>query len=223
MPQHHSQHHRETEQTQRDTLRIPDAEPPMTDFFSAMIGLAGRAHAAWAEAALTNVQQTLEAAQKAGETTRTNALEAVERPNAGDEDAAPVTTFVQTIADRNIKALEEMATVAQKCTRAYLALPSELANCRTPQDVVGLQLRFWQTAAGDCAAGSRRVMDALAGNGDGKEGRHVPTVAEVLSQRNLGPADRPAHRDSNSGARQEQSSGREQARRSASGENRLNA
>lgn len=222
MPQHQPQHHRETEQPQRDTLRLPDAQPPMADLFSAMIGFAGRAHAAFAEAALTNVQQTLDAAQKAVETTRSNARDAIDGPVAAD-DAAPVTTLVQTIADRNIKALEEMATVAQKCTRAYLALPSELANCRTPQDVLGLQLRFWQNAAADCTAGSRRVMDALAGHDDGKEGRHVPTVAEVLSQRNLGPADRPGHRDGNSGARSEPGSGREQPRRSSSGENRLNA
>ncbi len=228
MPQHHASH-RDTPQAPRDKLSLPATGPaPAADLFAAMIGFAGRAQAAFAEAALANLQQTLETAQKAVETTRTSTREVLAgTPVDGENPAlvppAVVPNVVQTIADRNMKALEEMATVAQKCTRAYLALPSELVNCRTPQDVLGIQFRFWRTAADDCAEAGRRVMDAISGETDGDHNRHVPTVAEVLGQRTAVVAERAGQREGQAGARSETGTGRDQPRRSAAGEARLNA
>lgn len=223
MPQHNPRH-RDNEAVPRDTLRLPEeAGPPVADFFSAMIGFAGRAQAAIAEATLANMQQTLSTAQQAIDVTRQTTQETIGSPSEDRDEASTAVPVFQAIANRNLRAFDEMAIAAQKCTQAYVSLPSELAACRTPQDLLGLQLRFWRTTAGHCVTGGRRAMDALVGQADGTETRHVPTVAEVLGQRSIGPVDRTAQRDNHGAAKPEVSGSRDQARRGNGGEARLNA
>jgi hypothetical protein len=62
----------------------------------------------------------------------------------------------------------ECASLAARRARAYLDIPATLANCRGPQDLFAAQVRFWQTAAGDYAACSQRILSALT-TPDGEE------------------------------------------------------
>lgn len=54
----------------------------------------------------------------------------------------------------------ELMSLAGRRTRAYAELPSVLSRCRTPQDLAGEQMRFWQSAAQDYATSARCFMDA---------------------------------------------------------------
>lgn len=47
-------------------------------------------------------------------------------------------------------------------TQAYMEFPSRLQQCRTPQDFLNEQARFWQTAFEQYAEASHRVMEAWA-------------------------------------------------------------
>jgi hypothetical protein len=63
--------------------------------------------------------------------------------------------------------LEVMGLMTRRA-QAWLELPSRVGQCKTPQDLVGEQLRFWQAAAQDYTEGSRRLaatFSALAGLG----------------------------------------------------------
>lgn len=55
----------------------------------------------------------------------------------------------------------EMMSLASRRAQAYLEIPSRLAACRTPQDLLSEQMRFWQTAFQHYSEGSRRVMTAM--------------------------------------------------------------
>ena len=65
--------------------------------------------------------------------------------------------------------------------RAWLEIPTRLSQCKTPQDLVKEQLRFWQTAAHDYVEGTERLtgaLSALAGPGlDGTWGGRTVTPA----------------------------------------------
>jgi hypothetical protein len=52
----------------------------------------------------------------------------------------------------------EAVTLASQRAQAYLELPSRLGQCRTPQDLAGEQMRFWQTMAQQYTECSRRIM-----------------------------------------------------------------
>jgi len=54
----------------------------------------------------------------------------------------------------------EMITLWSRRAQAYLEIPSRLSMCRTPQDVVNEQMRFWQMAFTQYAEGTRRIMAA---------------------------------------------------------------
>lgn len=54
----------------------------------------------------------------------------------------------------------ELMSLAGRRARAYLELPAALSRCRSPQDLAGEQMRFWQTAAQHYAESSRCFMDA---------------------------------------------------------------
>jgi hypothetical protein len=56
----------------------------------------------------------------------------------------------------------EMAGFMSRRAQAYLEIPSRLSRCRTPQDLMTEQLRFWQMAFQQYNESSRRVMDAWA-------------------------------------------------------------
>jgi hypothetical protein len=49
-------------------------------------------------------------------------------------------------------------------SQAWLGVPAQFAQCKTPMDVVGEQIRFWQSAGADYVDGSRRLMAALGPN-----------------------------------------------------------
>lgn len=51
----------------------------------------------------------------------------------------------------------EMMGLASKRMRAWLEIPSQLASCRTPQDLMLAQSRFWQTAMSDYAEAGRKT------------------------------------------------------------------
>ncbi|MGQ0673799.1 MAG: phasin family protein [Hyphomicrobium sp.] len=46
--------------------------------------------------------------------------------------------------------------------QALMEIPSRLSRCRTPQDLVAEQTRFWQTAFQQYNESSRRIMEAWA-------------------------------------------------------------
>lgn len=54
--------------------------------------------------------------------------------------------------------LEWMGFVSRR-SQAYLEIPSRLQQCRTPQDLINEQARFWQTAFEQYAEASRRVTE----------------------------------------------------------------
>lgn len=54
----------------------------------------------------------------------------------------------------------ELMSLAGRRARAYLELPATLSRCRSPQDLAGEQVRFWQTAAQHYAESSRSFMQA---------------------------------------------------------------
>lgn len=54
----------------------------------------------------------------------------------------------------------ELMSLAGRRARAYLELPAALSRCRSPQDLAGEQVRFWQTAAQDYTDTGRSVLHA---------------------------------------------------------------
>jgi len=47
-------------------------------------------------------------------------------------------------------------------TRAYMETPARLSQCRTPQDVMNLQVGFWRAAYQDYTESMGRVANAMA-------------------------------------------------------------
>lgn len=222
---------------EHDTLEIglPPASESLGPAIAPMFGLARRAQAAIADATLANIQEALSTAQQAVEATRDAIGE--QSGQITERSALPATgpsapqfpilqvpalqaPAIQAMAERNIKAIEEMTTLAQRRTQACMALPSHLAGCRTPHDILSLQMRFWNDTATDYAESSRRMMDAFVGQAR----THVPTVAEVLGQRTGGPAaaertpiERPAARETANGATMAAEVAKDSARRGPDG------
>ena len=56
----------------------------------------------------------------------------------------------------------EMMGLANRRVQAYLQVPTRLAHCRTPQDVLNAQMAFWRTAADQYGETYRKVFDAWA-------------------------------------------------------------
>jgi hypothetical protein len=62
----------------------------------------------------------------------------------------------------------ELTGLATRRAQAWLEIPTRASQCKTPQDLVKEQLRFWQTAAQDYTEGARRLtaaFGALTGQG----------------------------------------------------------
>lgn len=57
--------------------------------------------------------------------------------------------------------LEALGLVARRA-QAYMEIPSRLSQCRTPQDILQEQSRFWQTAFAQYSESSHRMMAAWA-------------------------------------------------------------
>ena len=93
----------------------------------------------------------------------------------------------------------ELMTLAVRRTQAWLEQPARLGACRTPQDLMSEQVRFWQTAGAHYAESGQRWLAALmstaqnpmakpAGDGQPREARDYIAVAEVKAT----PAARPS-------------------------------
>lgn len=55
----------------------------------------------------------------------------------------------------------EVASFVARRAQAWLEIPARLGRCKTPQDILSEQLRFWQMAAAQYADGSHRLTAAL--------------------------------------------------------------
>jgi hypothetical protein len=55
--------------------------------------------------------------------------------------------------------LEVMGLMSRRA-QALMEIPSRLGQCRTPQDLLNEQMRFWRTAGEQCAESSRRIIEA---------------------------------------------------------------
>jgi len=62
--------------------------------------------------------------------------------------------MVKGLARVNLEAF----ALANRRAQAYLEIPSRLARCRTPQDLAGEQMRFWQTAYTQYGESSRKLI-----------------------------------------------------------------
>ncbi|MDO9382532.1 MAG: hypothetical protein Q7T86_06670 [Hyphomicrobiaceae bacterium] len=62
-------------------------------------------------------------------------------------------------------------------TQAYMEIPSRMQQCRTPQDLLNEQARFWQTAFEQYAETSRRMMEAWSHAGLGAQQQPVRATA----------------------------------------------
>lgn len=54
----------------------------------------------------------------------------------------------------------EVLGLVNRRAQAYMQMPTRLAQCRTPQDLVNEQLAFWRTAGAQYSETSRKVADA---------------------------------------------------------------
>lgn len=98
-----------------------------------------------------------------------------------------VAPFVKSATCANL----ELVSLAGRRARAYLDLPSVLAQCRGPQDLFAAQAHFWQTALKDYTECSQRIaatFSSLVGSGSAVEDsngvrreRDTLTFPEVFS------------------------------------------
>jgi hypothetical protein len=56
----------------------------------------------------------------------------------------------------------EFLSLMSRRAQAYFELPKSVGSCRTPQDLVDEQVRFWQTALREYGETSQRALDAWA-------------------------------------------------------------
>lgn len=56
--------------------------------------------------------------------------------------------------------LELMGLMSRRA-QAWLEVPTRISQCKSPQDIVREQLRFWQTAAQDYSEGAKRLTAAF--------------------------------------------------------------
>ena len=53
----------------------------------------------------------------------------------------------------------EAIGLASRRAQAYMELPARIGACRTPQDLAGEQLKFWQAAVAQYTESCGRIMD----------------------------------------------------------------
>ena len=54
----------------------------------------------------------------------------------------------------------EVAGLMSRRAQAYMEIPSRMSRCRTPQDLMSEQMRFWQNAFQQHSESSKKIMDA---------------------------------------------------------------
>jgi hypothetical protein len=57
----------------------------------------------------------------------------------------------------------ELFGLANRRTQAYMQIPTRLAQCRSPRDLLDEQMAFWRTAAEQYGETYRKVFDTWAG------------------------------------------------------------
>ncbi len=57
----------------------------------------------------------------------------------------------------------EIVALSSRRAQAYMAIPTELAACRSPQDVMSAQARFWETAFAQYNQSARAIADIWTG------------------------------------------------------------
>jgi hypothetical protein len=77
----------------------------------------------------------------------------------------------------------ELVGLTAKRAQAWLEVPSRLGKCKTPADVFGEHVRFWQAAASDYAEGYHRLLAvwgacATMPKAEGMQPRDYITFAE---------------------------------------------
>ena len=55
----------------------------------------------------------------------------------------------------------EVMNLMTRRTRAWLEIPTQASQCKTPQDLAKAQQQFWQTAVRDYTEGAQRLTAAL--------------------------------------------------------------
>lgn len=75
-----------------------------------------------------------------------------------DNSARNLEPFYKGVARWQLEAIG----LASRRAQSYLEIPSRLAQCRTPQDVLAEQSRFWQNAFEQYSESSRRLAAAWA-------------------------------------------------------------
>lgn len=71
----------------------------------------------------------------------------------------------------------EMMGLMSRRAQAYLEIPSRLSRCRSPQDLMNEQMRFWQTAFQQYSESSHKVMEAW-----GQAFASMPSATTFASQ-----------------------------------------
>ena|SRR5258708_35195003 len=98
------------------------------------------------------------------------------------QGAAPMLHGLEPLMRAWARGNLEMMTLMSRRARSYLELPERLQNCRSPQDLAGEQMRFWQDLYKDYVEGAQRLTDAWGSmmrqtvappNGDGERDREV--------------------------------------------------
>jgi hypothetical protein len=94
----------------------------------------------------------------------------------------------------------ELLGIMSRRAHAWLEIPARLGSCRTPQDLVKEQMRFWQTAMHDYAEGAQRLSTALGACGvpnfnGAWGGKTVAQPRDFISVEPKTPAAEPARRD----------------------------
>lgn len=81
----------------------------------------------------------------------------------------------------------EWARLATQRTRAWASLPAQLSRCKSPFDLVTLQMQFWQTASLNYAESMHRVW-AAAGS-QAREAAGAERKHDFLEVREAAPAE----------------------------------
>jgi phasin protein len=78
----------------------------------------------------------------------------------------------------------EVLTLSSRRAQAYLEMPSRLAQCRTPQDLAGEQMRFLQTAYQqytECAQRGLFALTQLGGLASGAATTEAPRERDYMT------------------------------------------
>lgn len=92
------------------------------------------------------------------------------RPEWTDQALKPSLAGVETMlrgAEPALKSLmhwnTELMQLASRRGQAWMDIPRRLAACKSPQDVAGAQMQFWQSAMHDYVETSQRMMSLWTG------------------------------------------------------------